>query len=64
MGFWVLAVFYSLEYISIRIILKYNREILLVMMDTTNIEDNNSVVLAMSNSISLQLLSRKIDFWL
>lgn len=64
MGFWVLAVFYSLEYISIRIILKYNREILLVMMDTTNIEDNNSVVLAMSNSISLQVLSRKIDFWL
>lgn len=53
-----------MEYISIRIILKYNREILLVMMDTTNIEDNNSVVLAMSNSISLQLLSRKIDFWL
>lgn len=47
-----------------RVILKYNGEILLAVMDTTNIEDNNSVVLAMSGSILLQLLSRKIDFWL
>lgn len=50
--------------LSVRVILKYNREILLAMTDTTNIEDSNSVVLAMSNSISPQMFSRKIDFWL
>lgn len=38
-GFWLFSTHWST--LSERVILKYNRAILLVMMDTTNIEDNN-----------------------